>query len=234
MAELHAHTSASDGVPSPEELVRRADRLGLDVLAVTDHDLIDGALRARDYARRSGARVEVIVGIEVTTRRQDHIVGLFVEAPVPIFRPVIDTVRAIQAQGGLAIVAHPFLGLPSSISPQRLAAALRHASFDGIEVENQYMRERTRAAVRAFLTRQPVGASIGASDAHFGDLARAVTLFPGRSAGDLRAALVARTVVAARGALRHPPPSPADHARNQFRSLLKLPVLRVRQVLRQR
>ena len=146
LAELHAHTSASDGVPSPGELVRRADELGLDVLAVTDHDTIDGALRARDIAAATNAGVEVVVGMEVTTRRQDHVVGLFLEHPVPIFRPLVETVEAIQAQGGLAIVAHPFLGVPTSISVQRLLRALAQVRFDGIETENQYFRERTRAA----------------------------------------------------------------------------------------
>ena len=77
-----------------------------------------GALaRASDHALATGARLEVIVGMEVTTRRQDHIVGLCSwSAPSRIFRSVPDTVDEIHAQGGLAVVAHPFLGLPSSIS----------------------------------------------------------------------------------------------------------------------
>ena len=234
MAELHAHTSASDGVPSPEQLVQIADRIGLDVLAVTDHDTVTGALRARAFARDSGARVRVIVGTEVTTRRQDHIVALFVEKPVPIFRRVADTVRAIHGQGGLAIVAHPFLGLPSSISPKRLEDALWDGvTFDGIEVENQYMRASVRARVRAFLGNHDVGASIGATDAHFGDLAKAVTLFPGRTDDELREAIRTRTVVAAPGGVQHPSPQLSDHARNQFRSLIKLPIMRIALFARQ-
>ena len=145
MAELHCHTTASDGVVTPEDLVDIAERLGLDVLAVTDHDTTAGALRARDHALATGARVEVIVGMEVTTRRQDHIVGLFLERAPAIFRSVPDTVNAIQAQGGLAVVAHPFLGLPASISVRRLQDALRRCRFDGIEAENPYMRQRSHA-----------------------------------------------------------------------------------------
>ena len=63
------------------------------MLAVTDHDTIDGALRARDHALATGARVEVIVGMEITTRRQDHVVGLFLERAPRIFRSVPDTVE---------------------------------------------------------------------------------------------------------------------------------------------
>ncbi|MCY3782518.1 MAG: PHP domain-containing protein [Chloroflexi bacterium] len=236
LAELHAHTCASDGVPSPGALVRRADALGMDVLAVTDHDTIDGALRARDIAAAADARVEIIVGMEVTTRRQDHVVGLFLERPVPIFRPLVETVEAIQAQGGLAIVAHPFLGVPTSISAKRLLRALAHVRFDGIETENQYFREGARAEARRFQEThaERVGAALGATDAHFGDLGRALTLFPGHTAAELRAAIGARATVPARGGVQHPRPALADHARNQYRSLVKLPVMRARTLWRQR
>ena len=235
VAELHCHTTASDGVVPPEELVTIAERLGLDVLAVTDHDTIDGALRARDHALATGARVEVIVGMEVTTRRQDHVVGLFLERTVRIFRSVPDTVDEIHVQGGLAVVAHPFLGLPSSISPDRLRDALQRCRFDGIEAENPYMRKGARDRLTAFLQDhgEDVGAQVGASDAHFGDLAKAVTLFEGRGAADLRRALEERTTVPAVGRVRHPRPSLRAHLQNQYRSLLRLPVMRAGNMWRQ-
>ena len=235
VAELHAHTTASDGVRAPQTLVTIAETLGLDVLAITDHDTMEGAFRAQEFATGTGARVEVVLGMEVTTRRQDHVVGLFLREPLPIFRTVPDTVEAIHAQGGLAIVAHPFLGLPSSISPKRLQAALRQVRFDGIEVENPYMRERVRERVRAFRDEhaRQVGAPIGDSDAHFGDLGRAVTLFAGRTAHNLRRAIEQGTTVAIRGSLRHPRPRLQDHAQNQYRSLLKLPLMRLRILSRQ-
>ena len=235
VAELHCHTTASDGVVTPEDLVDIAERLGLDVLAVTDHDTTAGALRARDHALATGARVEVIVGMEVTTRRQDHIVGLFLERAPAIFRSVPDTVDAIQAQGGLAVVAHPFLGLPSSISVRRLQDALRRCRFDGIEAENPYMRQRSRDRLAAFLHDQSdgVGAQVGASDAHFGDLAKAVTLFEGRSAADLRRAIENRSALPAVGRVRHPRPSLRAHLQNQYRSLLRLPLMRASTLWRQ-
>src|SRR5260370_3506030 len=67
-ADLHMHTTASDGWPTPEELVEHAARRAkLDVIAVTDHDTIDGALRAREHASKR-ARFHVIVGGEVSSR----------------------------------------------------------------------------------------------------------------------------------------------------------------------
>ncbi len=235
VAELHSHTSASDGVPSPEELVRTAARLGIDVLAITDHDTIRGALRAREYAERTNAPVEIVVGMEVTTLRQDHVIGLFLKRPVPIFRPLVETVKAIQSQGGLAIVAHPFLGVPSSISQRRLAAALGQVRVDGIEIENQYMRASVRARVRAFLAQHGdrLGAQVGGTDAHFGDLGKAMTLFSGRRAIDLRRALEDGQTVAARGGTPHPRPGLRAHATNQFRSLVKLPIMRLGILARQ-
>src|SRR5579864_5949071 len=76
-ADLHMHTTASDGWPAPRELVDYARATGLDVIAVTDHDTIEGALRACDHA--SGrSRLQVIIGEEVSSR-DGHIVALFIE-----------------------------------------------------------------------------------------------------------------------------------------------------------
>src|SRR6266571_1280847 len=106
-ADLHMHTNFSDGWPSPSELVdhvvRRTD---LDVIAVTDHDTIEGALRARDRAaRRRGP--QVIVGEEVSSR-DGHILALFLEARIKPSMPAAVTVNAIHEQDGIAIAAHPF------------------------------------------------------------------------------------------------------------------------------
>ena len=228
VAELHCHTTASDGTVSPEHLVEIAEHVGLDVLAVTDHDTMTGALRARDYALRVGARVEVVVGMEVTTRRQDHIVGLFLERPPEIFRSVDDTVDAIHAQGGLAIVAHPFLGLPSSISAGRLRKALERCRFDGIEAENPYMRKGARERFQRFMQDEHdrIGAVVGSSDAHFGDLAQAVSLFEGRTAADLRRAIATQAVTPAIGRVRYAAPSLSARLQNQYRSLVRLPITR--------
>src|SRR5260370_13641109 len=82
-ADLHMHTTASDGWPTPEELVEHAARRAkLDVIAVTDHDTIDGALRAREHASKR-ARFPVIVGGEGWTR-DGPIVAPF---PGPKVRP---------------------------------------------------------------------------------------------------------------------------------------------------
>lgn len=78
MIDLHAHTTASDGVLTPEALVKRATAAGITVLSVTDHDTTAGLPAARDAATREG--VMLVTGIEITAVEDDrdvHVLGYF-------------------------------------------------------------------------------------------------------------------------------------------------------------
>ena len=66
-ADLHIHTIASDGTASVTSVLERAVQLGLDVIAITDHERIDAAVAGRAIAQDRGLPVEVVVGEEVTT-----------------------------------------------------------------------------------------------------------------------------------------------------------------------
>ena len=69
LADVHMHTTYSDGTGSVEEVLSFAqNHTTLDVIAITDHDTIEGALRARDLADKHAYRFEVIVGEEISTR----------------------------------------------------------------------------------------------------------------------------------------------------------------------
>lgn len=103
--DLHCHTSASfDSLASPAAVVRAAARRGLTHLVVTDHDRIDGALRARDAAPDG---LTVIVGEEVRTESGD-LIAAFLSRPVPPGLAVAAAIAAIREQGGLVGVPHPF------------------------------------------------------------------------------------------------------------------------------
>jgi len=103
--DLHCHTSASfDSLASPGAVARAAAARGLTHLVVTDHDRIDGALRARDAAPGG---LTVIVGEEVKTVDGD-LIAAFIEEIVPSGLPAVDTIAAIREQGGLVGVPHPF------------------------------------------------------------------------------------------------------------------------------
>ncbi|HSP17918.1 MAG TPA: PHP domain-containing protein [Myxococcaceae bacterium] len=103
--DLHCHTSFSfDCLAKPESQLRAAADRGLTHLAITDHDRIEGALRARDAAPDG---LIVIVGEEVKTADGD-LIALFLERAVAPGRPARETIEDVRAQGGLVGIPHPF------------------------------------------------------------------------------------------------------------------------------
>lgn len=103
--DLHCHTSSSfDCLARPESQVRAAAARGLTHLAITDHDRIEGALRARDAAPDG---LTVIVGEEVKTADGD-LIALFLDRVVAPGRPARETIEEVRAQGGLVGIPHPF------------------------------------------------------------------------------------------------------------------------------
>jgi len=194
------HTTASDGWPAPHQLVDQARRVGLDVIAVTDHDTIEGALRAADYAARR-AGVDVIVGEEVSSRN-GHIVGLFLERRIRPGMSAAATVHAIHDQGGLAVAVHPFWRTQRRTRTGKvhgvgwLAAELE---FDAIEVENATPGFYVFNQLARRLNMGLGAAEVGGSDAHIVDaIGRAYTEFAGRTPKALRSAIESGTTVAGR------------------------------------
>jgi len=88
-ADLQLHSDLGDGLNSPEEILAAAEAVGLDVIAITDHDDIRGSFQLRDIAAKRGSMVIVATGIEVTTRA-GHLLALFVEDEIPMFRPLAE------------------------------------------------------------------------------------------------------------------------------------------------
>ncbi len=164
--DLHCHSSASfDSVASPGKLMAKARRIGLTHLAITDHERIDGALRARDLATDGLA---IIVGEEVRSADGDMI-GLYLERAVPPGLSAADTAAAIHEQGGLVGLPHPFDRFRSSGGSQageaeRTLDALA-AVVDYVEIHNAraYRDANPRAVAFATSHRLPGTAS---SDAH--------------------------------------------------------------------
>lgn len=231
-ADPHCHTTASDGMCTPAELVAAARQRGLVLVAVTDHDTMASA--AEVAARGEEVGIAVVRGMEVTTRwpALTHVVGLFLERPVRTGMTLEDTVDAIHDQGGLAILPHPFMPTYfASCQPGTLARLIERRRVDGVEVlHTAPMSPGRRRLLAAFYeaNRERLGAAIGASDSHFGrhDLGRVVTEFDGSTAADFRAAILRSTT---RPRLGTRVPVPAGLAlRQQWRSLAALPLRRLR------
>lgn len=232
LADPHCHTTASDGMVSSAELVRAARRAGLDLIAVTDHDTMANAREVRARGEEEG--LAVVMGEEVTTRwpAQTHVVGWFLERPVPSGRPLADTIDAIHDEGGLAVLPHPFMPTYfASCQPWMLEALIRTRALDGIELLHTSPITPGRLRdLRAFYEahQSRLGAAIGASDSHFGehDLGRALTAFEGTTAEDFRRSVLAGTTRPQPGR-RGSIPLPLL-ARQQWRSLVDLPLRRLR------
>ena len=129
-ADLHAHTHFSrDAVTSVATFARRYERAGIDCVAVSDHNNVDGAL-----AVRQEASFRVIVSEEIKSS-EGEIIGLFLQESIRKGLTPEDTVRAIREQGGLVLVPHPFDRVRRS--PLREEALLRLLpDIDIIEVFN--------------------------------------------------------------------------------------------------
>lgn len=107
-ADYHIHSNYSDGEPTIEGILDYCqNRTDLDVIAICDHDTIEGAQLAQEIAKRKKFRFEIIVGEEVSTT-EGHIIGLFLSSKIEPGKPVKETVTEIKKQSGIAIASHPF------------------------------------------------------------------------------------------------------------------------------
>ena len=187
---------ASDGTAGVAEIldqvVRHAD---LDVIAITDHERIDAAVAARSMALARGLSVEIVVGEEITTRG-GHLLGLFLERPIRPLQSMARSIALVHEQGGLAIPAHPVVPFPACASARSLRRLANHRDPrirpDALEVLNPTTLGRPWHPHVVSLAQELRLPGLGSSDAHRAiDIGQAVTTFPGRTAEDLRRAILA-------------------------------------------
>ncbi len=193
-ADLHMHSTYSDGIGTIEQILDHVQhKTDLDVIAVTDHDVIEGSLRTRDLWEKGNYRFDFVVGEEVSTK-EGHLLGLFIEKRVPQGLSMERSIDLIHEQGGLAIIAHPLHPLfKHSCSRETMdrihntddvwfdAVETWNASFCGIYANQQAMRTN----------RQIYGLpEVGNSDAHtLNGIGRGRTWFEGKNAQDVRASI---------------------------------------------
>ncbi len=224
VADLHLHTDAGDGMSSARDVLDRVERATeLDVIAITDHDDIAGALAAREVHTRGEYHFAFVPGIEVTTRA-GHLLALWVDEPIASLRPLDETIAAIHRAGGMAVIPHPFSYLTRSVGQRALERLLRDGDAetrpDGIEVANPSLAGRVTRAKAQRLNRERYRiAEIGGSDAHFiEEVGVARTLFGGTTSADLRASIEQG---ATRGLIRDPVPLQAIGARRLLRQQVR-------------
>jgi predicted metal-dependent phosphoesterase TrpH len=109
MVDLHTHSTASDGDLSPGELIQSAKQRGITVLALTDHDTVDGLEEAREEADRQG--VKFVPGIEFDIAYEPfaiagefHLLGLGLNTIGPGFREALKEIRRKREDRNLRIL----------------------------------------------------------------------------------------------------------------------------------
>jgi predicted metal-dependent phosphoesterase TrpH len=190
-ADLHIHTTYSDGMGTVTAVLEAASRTDLDVIAITDHNEVRGALEAVQLGPRYG--IQVIPGSEITTR-SGHLLGLFLERKVPAGLTLRDTVLRVAEQGGICIAAHPTAAWVTSLSAASIIWALTDPDVPrtlvGLEVYNAglpYLANNRRAQALGEATGL---APVASSDSHLlWTIGLCATRFPGGTPAQLRHAL---------------------------------------------
>lgn len=199
-ADLHMHTTVSDGLATIYEVLDHIQKRGdLDVIAITDHDRLDASLWA--YYHQDRYSFEIVPGVEVTSA-DGHVLALWVTEPIRKGMSLAETAAAIHAQDGVAIIAqdgvaiiaHP---MEPTIAPHMVRRYLMYprvlleTGIDAIEIfnagaitpGNNWLAQRVFGKLGL-----PV---VGNSDAHMlQNIASGVTRFEGHTAADLRDSLV--------------------------------------------
>ena len=153
---MHSNYSA-DSLITPEELIFYAKKRGLDGVAVTDHNRLDGALniaKTTDFL--------ILPGMEVTSAK-GHVLGLNVQEQIPQGLGVDETVDKIHEAGGTAIACHPYaffkMGIGKSVN----------SKFDAVEVINASAFPFRHSVKHAEQIAVCLGIGrVAGSDAHYG------------------------------------------------------------------
>lgn len=159
--DCHVHTVFSgDAVTRIDELAVRVAECHLDVVCITDHHSIAGAIAAAE--RRIGVRV--VVGEEVRTPAGE-LIGLFLSERIPYVLPLDDVVGRIRAQGGVVYVPHPFDPMRASLR-HRLEPLCARGAVDVVEVFNAKVRDPFHNTLAARVAARHALPGAAASDAH--------------------------------------------------------------------
>lgn len=129
--DFHSHTMWSgDSTTTPDELIETVAASGIDVLCVTDHNAIKGAVQLVDELP-----CRVIVGEELKTHAGE-IIGLFLTERIPQGIPPAEAAQRIRDQGGIVYIPHPFDPLRNNLRTDVLDELVDAGLVDGFEVLN--------------------------------------------------------------------------------------------------
>ncbi len=157
----HIHSKYSgDATASPGEIIRRSRKIGLDAIAIADHNTLKGSMVAIEEAKDLDDFL-VIPAMEITTNK-GHIVALGVNDEVESGLSPEETIDKIRTQGGIAIAPHPFVRYREG-----LCDYVKDLDVDAIETLNsRYIFGYSNWRAKRLAKKRGIP-EIGASDAHF-------------------------------------------------------------------
>ena len=167
----HIHSIFSgDARSKPADIIKQSIKIGLDVIAISDHDSIEGSKIAIEIAKKMDNFL-VIPSIEISSS-YGHILGLGVETVIPKYLSTEETIEKIHEEGGIAIIPHPFSSYREALffkdkSAMKKLVNSEGSSIEGVEVLNAryifgYSNFRSNKLANEYNL-----AKIGASDSHF-------------------------------------------------------------------
>ena len=156
--DLHLHSHFShDGQSSLDELIRRSAECGLDRIALTDHNTVEGALALARMAPELA-----IIGEEAKTR-EGEVIGLFITGRIPPYLPPEDAMDMIHEMGGLTYIPHPLDRNRAHFRGERLVQLADR--IDIIETYNAWCEPAANQAAARFAADLGKVSATG-SDAH--------------------------------------------------------------------
>lgn len=171
--DLHIHSIYSNGyfrglppwvASSPRQILEKARSVGLKVVAIADHDSLEGSR----VAAKMAAEFDMIVvsACEITTR-DGHLLAYGLKKEIPKKLSAEETIKLIHEQGGLAVAAHPFRVRPRIFNGIGLNELIYRLPLDGLEVSNAGMKlDINRRALEAIEEKHLKMAKTGGSDSH--------------------------------------------------------------------
>ncbi len=130
-ADLHIHSTFSDGRNSPKEIILRAISRGLEAIAITDHDTFQGSIHARRVASSEGIDIVIIIGAEIRTKQGDILVYCPDSPLEKTPRDALELIDYSHENDCLVVPAHPF-----DIRRKGIGDLVYEARWDAIEVFN--------------------------------------------------------------------------------------------------
>jgi|GEM_PF-392624 len=163
--EIHCHTVASsDGMITPDGLLKAAELQKLDVIAITDHDTTEGAFEFQKWFRRKNASTQILIGEERTLSNKCHLIGLFLHGDIASTE-VHEVMDEIHEQGGLVLAPHPYRLKDGLLGP-RGQDLTQPGKVDAFEIHNAKSSHADNQKMGEAMPKMNAG-FFGGSDAHY-------------------------------------------------------------------